>query len=115
MSAPEIEHAWLLPLLEGPYAGAKERLPELMQARGWSGGGTEEVSFERIVLLGLTFGSAHWFASAVKWLEQGFPVNAEIARAVHERRADPSLPQGARQSAFALVRRWEKVKGAAAS
>jgi hypothetical protein len=103
-----IEYTWLLPLLTGPFVGAAERLGPLMESRGWSPSRSGEVSLERLVLTGLEVGSELWFGAAVKWLEEGFPVTAEIAHVIHERRSDASLPQMWRQSAFAIIRRWEK-------
>jgi hypothetical protein len=108
VTAHEIEHAWLLPLLKGPYSDAPDRLPSLMTSRGWSAERASEVSLPRLVVIGLTFGSAHWFSAAVDWLEQGFPIDPDIARAVDERKADASLSQAARHAAYAIVRRWEK-------
>ena len=107
VDTPRFEYFWLLPLLEEPYPQAATALPALLARLGVPVDATD-VSLSRIVVTGLSFGSDYWFTLAARWLEQGFPVDREIARVVDERRSDRSLSQGARHLAFGIVQRWER-------
>ena len=70
--------------------------------------GATDVSLSRVVVTGLSFGSDYCFTLAAKWLEQGFPVDGEVARVVDARSSDRSLSQEVRHSAVGIVRRWER-------
>jgi hypothetical protein len=68
-----------------------------------SRGGAREV-----VLTGLNWQTEYWAALAVGWLEQGAPIDAEIASALHAIVEKKHFSQGLRHRAFAFARRFEK-------
>lgn len=67
------------------------------------------------VMTGLQSRSAHWFSAAVAWLEQGFPIDDEIAAVIVAVRSDRRLPQRARQSAWTLWLAWRRSQPGAAA
>jgi hypothetical protein len=63
-----------------------------------------------IVLAGLStiWPSDYWAGLAIGWLEQGAPIDSEIAQ-VLDATVKRTLSQGVRHRAFVLARRWYRA------
>ena len=59
---------------------------------------------------GLDWPTPYWPDLAVKWLEQGAPMDAETAKLLDTIAGAEGFPQGLRHRAFALARRFEKAQ-----
>ncbi|MFZ5893630.1 MAG: hypothetical protein ACOY0T_21385 [Myxococcota bacterium] len=92
----------LLPALEQPLVQAREQL-------GASVCG-DEATLRDVLMTGLTSMSSYWFELAVSWIEQGFPIDAEIAATIRGSSSNASLSQKYRHRAFQMVRRWERSR-----
>jgi hypothetical protein len=57
---------------------------------------------------GLKWPSSYWVELAVNWIEQGAPVDQEIAATLDVVSETKNFPQALRHKAFAIARRWEK-------
>jgi hypothetical protein len=78
--------------LDEPYASYK---PVLAPARD-------------VVLAGLAWPTEHWAVLAVSWLEQGAPIDQEIALGLGQVAQKKHFGQSIRHRAFALARRWQR-------
>src|SRR5689334_18248541 len=67
----------------------------------------DSASARDVILAGLSWPADYWVGLALGWLEQGAPIDAEIA-ALLDRVARKSLTQSVRHRAFALARKWER-------
>jgi len=63
-----------------------------------------------VLLAGLRWPTGHWAGLAVDWVEQGAPVDMEIAALLDVIAETKHFPQALRHRAFAIARRWEKAK-----
>jgi hypothetical protein len=57
---------------------------------------------------GLDWPTPYWPERAVKWLEEGAPMDAQTAKLLDIVASAEGFPQGLRHRAFALARRFEK-------
>jgi hypothetical protein len=62
---------------------------------------------EDVLLAGLTWPTEHWADLALSWIEEGAPVNDEIARAL-ETISEKPFSQRVRHRSFALAVRWRR-------
>ncbi|MFJ3463235.1 hypothetical protein [Achromobacter spanius] len=58
--------------------------------------------------------SDYWPSLAIAWLEEGFPIDAEIARLLEIAATNKGLSQQVRHKAFALLVAWRRAKSASA-
>src|SRR5262245_59199255 len=61
-----------------------------------------------VLIAGLSWETQYWPALAVQWLEQGAPVDAEIAALLEKVASQKHFPQSLRHKAFAIARRWSR-------
>jgi hypothetical protein len=66
-----------------------------------------EATPTEVLLAGLTWPTEHWAPLAVSWVEQGAPVNEEIADKL-EMLSQKPFSQGLRHRSFALAARWRR-------
>ena len=66
----------------------------------------------QVLLAGLQWPTNYWAALAVDWLEQGAPMNAEVAAALDQAAKNADFEQRTRHRAFALARRWQRGQNA---
>lgn len=67
-------------------------------------------SAREVVLAGLRWSNDYWTGLAIGWIDQGVPVDGEIAHELSRLASMQSLSQGVRHRAFALVRRFTHVQ-----
>jgi hypothetical protein len=82
----------LLPALESPLS---EFVPEVASAR-------------EVVMSGLDWPTPYWPELAVTWLEDGLPMDDEIARMLSRIAGTKTFPQKLRHRSAALVRQWTR-------
>jgi hypothetical protein len=85
----------LVVFLEAPY---QEYRPVLASAR-------------EVILAGLTWPTHHWTDLAVSWIEQGAPIDKEIALALDEVINKKANPQHLRHRARSIVKTWRATGG----
>ena len=66
-----------------------------------------EIAARDVVLSGLSWDTPHWPTLAVAWLEQGLPVDDEIAELLGQVVSRPKWPQALRHRAKALLKSWQ--------
>lgn len=67
-----------------------------------------ECGAREVVLAGLNWPTEYWAALAVGWLEQGAPLDAEVASALQALVEKKHYSQNIRHRAFAIARRFER-------
>ena len=82
----------LLPALESPLS---EFVPEVASAR-------------EVVMSGLDWPTPYWPELAVTWLEDGMPMDDEIAWVLLRIADTKTFPQNLRHRSEALARRWAR-------
>ena len=70
-----------------------------------------QVAARDVVLTGLNWDTPHWPTLAVAWLEQGLPVDDEIAELLGQVVSRPKWPQALRHRAKALLKSWQVERG----
>ena len=65
-----------------------------------------DVPAREVVVMALQWDTPHWPGLAVAWLEQGLPVDAEIAGLLDAVTSRSRWPQRLRHRAAALLRAW---------
>lgn len=96
----------LLPLLELSYMNARELVDVGAKAAHLSQAVADDFPFKELVAYALAWETDYWPDNAIKWLEQGFPMNWEIAEGLKRLSNNPRSGQRLRHSASALARRW---------
>lgn len=102
----------LLPFLEHPHALVQERFVSCLIASGIPESAAKQISLQNLVLYALTTHDvgAYWGASAMSWLEDGFPLDSDLALALETASQDKRFPQGVRHQAFSLAKRWRRSR-----
>jgi hypothetical protein len=89
-----------------PAIGADAKLLVLLESSLESVSSVDMV--RSAIHMGLGWPTPYWPELAVKWLEQGAPMNLETAGLLDALAATARFPQGLRHRAFALARRFER-------
>ena len=71
--------------------------------------GLEASAVRQLILAGLTWPTEYWAGLAVGWLEQGAPLDADVALALDAVASKP-FSQGVRHRAFSLALRWQRTQ-----
>jgi hypothetical protein len=62
-----------------------------------------------VLVAGLKWSTSYWVGLAVNWVEQGAPIDEEIAAMLDMIAKTKHFPQALRHKSFAIARRWEKA------
>lgn len=63
-----------------------------------------------VVMAALTWPSQGWFLVALDWLDQGVPIDEEIAESLESIAATKHYLQSTRHRAFSMAKRWRREK-----
>lgn len=102
-------YVWLLPLLEKPYEAVKLDLPVAVSALEIKGSLPAEISLHQLLVTALESDSEYWSRLAIKWLDEGFPVNHDLSELLLQCSSRKTLSQSIRHKAFSFTRRGEKL------
>jgi hypothetical protein len=105
----EFSYVWLLPLLEKPFETAALDLPDAVSALSEKYTLPADVAFQPLVILALMSHSEYWSGLALKWLEDGFPIDVELNALLAHCAEDKTLSQSRRLRARRLVGRERTV------
>lgn len=97
----------LLPLLELPRREVADGLRKAFRDFGLTDAEFERVSLRDLVIFALRSESEYWAGLAVRWLDDGFPMDETVARAGDEMVAAKRGTQADRHTLFRLIRRYE--------
>lgn len=100
----EFSYVWLLPLLEKPLETAALDLPAAVRALS-EYTLPADITLQPLVITALTSHSEYWPGLALKWLEDGFPMDVELTAVLAHCVEDKTLSQSDRHRARRLVGR----------
>ncbi|WP_416362956.1 hypothetical protein [Pseudomonas sp. NFX183] len=101
----EFSYVWLLPLLEKPFEMAVLDLPDAVSVLSKKYTLPTDIALQPLVITALTSHSEYWSGLALKWLEDGFPVDIAMTALLAHCAEDKTLSQSHRQRARRLVGR----------
>lgn len=101
----EFSYVWLLPLLEKPFETAALDLPDAVRALGKKYTLPTEIALQPLVITALTSQSEYWAGLALKWLEDGFPIDFELTGLLAHCAENQTLSQSRRHRARRLAYR----------
>jgi hypothetical protein len=101
----EFSYVWLLPLLEKPFETAALDLPDAVGALSEKYTLPAGIALQPLVITALTSHSEYWSGLALKWLEDGFPLDGELTALLARCTEDKTLSQSRRHRARRLVGR----------
>ena len=101
----EFSYVWLLPLLEKPFETAALDLPDAVRALSKKYTLPADIALQPLVITALTSHSEYWSGLALKWLEDGFPVDIALTELLAHCAEDKTLSQSRRHRARRLVGR----------
>ncbi|TVT85882.1 hypothetical protein [Pseudomonas sp. H3(2019)] len=101
----EFSYVWLLPLLEKPFETAALDLPDAVRALSKKYTLPADIVLQPLVITALTSHSEYWSGLALKWLEDGFPIDVELTALLAHCAEDKMLSQSRRHRARRLVGR----------
>ena len=96
-----------LPLLELPHTQVTDELRSAFLANGLTDADYQSVSLSELVAFAIRSSSNYWLGLAVRWLEDGFPLDETIAQACDEMITTKRGSQAERHATFRIIRRWE--------
>jgi hypothetical protein len=99
----EFSYVWLLPLLEKPLETAALDLSDAVRALGEKHTLPADIALQPLLIIALTSHSEYWPGLALKWLEDGFPMDAELTAVLAHCVEDKTLSQSDRHRARRLV------------
>ena len=99
-----------LPLLELPHTKVTQDLRQAFSACGLTDSDFQTVSLSELVAFALRLSSDKWAGLAVRWLSDGFPLDADIARAGDEMVTAKRGSQANRHALFRMIRQWERSR-----
>ena len=108
MPTEAVRNVWLLPLLKKPYAEVVADLASSLAGLGFPDIDPQAVSLRDLLSLALNCGEAYWARLAVRWLTEGFPLDAGSVGQADRLVREKHIPQSTRHEAFRLARRWER-------
>lgn len=97
---------WMLLYL--PLDKVRKILPHTLEALDLIERETTNTFLQKIVAFTFEQGQAHWAEKAAQWLEEGLPVNEQVANAVDKMVSEKRASQQARHRAFRAVARWRR-------
>ncbi len=100
----EFSDVWLLPLLEKPFETAVLDFPQTLGAFSEKYTLPAAITLQSVVIIALTSHSEYWSGLALKWLEDGFPIDVELIALLSQCAEDKTLSQSRRHRARRLVR-----------
>lgn len=101
----EFSYVWLLPLLEKPLKTATLELPDAIKALNEKYSLPADIALQPLVITALSSHSEYWSGLALKWLEEGFPIDVELTALLAQCATDKSLSQSRRHRARRLAAR----------
>lgn len=101
----EFSYVWLLPLLEKPFETAALDLPDTVGVLSGKYTLPAGIALQPLVITALTSHSEYWSGLALKWLEDGFPIDVELTTLLAHCTEDQTLSQSRRHRARRLVGR----------
>ncbi|NWD45373.1 hypothetical protein [Pseudomonas yamanorum] len=101
----EFSYVWLLPLLEKPLETAALDFPDAVRALGEKHTLPADIALQPLVITALTSHPEYWPGLALKWLEDGFPMDVELTAVLAHCVEDKTLSQSDRHRARRLVGR----------
>ncbi|MGY3295631.1 hypothetical protein ACVWY1_000049 [Pseudomonas sp. TE6288] len=96
-------YVWLLPLLEKPLEQAAQQLPRALKALGEKYILPADITLHPLVVTALMSHSDYWAGLALKWLEDGFPMDPELTTLLTHSAEDRTLSQSRRHKARRLT------------
>ncbi|MCQ3032650.1 hypothetical protein NLO88_18525 [Pseudomonas syringae] len=102
----DFSYVWLLPLLEKPFETAALDLPDAITALSKKYTLPTDIALQPLVITALTSHSEYWSGLALKWLEDGFPIDITLAAFLVHCADDKTLSQSCRHRARRLAPRW---------
>src|SRR5450830_153879 len=102
-------YVWLLPLLEKPYQSVKLDLSAALSALEIKRPLPVEISLHELLVTALESDSEYWPQLAIKWLDEGFPVDHNLSELLLQCSSRKTLSQSIRHAAFGFARRWQKL------
>jgi len=96
-----------LPRLELPRREVAVGLRQAFSDSGLSDAEFQRVSLRDLVVFALRSESDYWAGLAVRWLDDGFPIDETVMRAGDEMVAAKRGTQADRHTLFRLIRRYE--------
>ncbi|TLP60053.1 MULTISPECIES: hypothetical protein [Pseudomonas] len=96
-------YVWLLPLLEKPLEEAAQQLPHAVKALSEKCTLPANIALQPLVVTALTSHSDYWAGLALKWLEDGFPMDPELITLLTHGAEDRTLSQSRRHRARKLA------------
>ncbi|WP_339505094.1 hypothetical protein [Pseudomonas sp. RL_105y_Pfl2_101] len=101
----EFSYVWLLPLLEKPVETAALDLPDAIRALREKYTLPADIALQPLVVTALRSHSEYWSGLALKWLEDGFPLDVELTALLAHCTEDKTLSQSRRHRVRRLVGR----------
>lgn len=99
----DFTYVWLLPLLEKPLGQGTQELPRAIKALGEKCILPGDIALQPLVVTALTSHSDYWSGLALKWLEDGFPMDPELKTLLIQSSEDRTLSQSRRHRARKLA------------
>ncbi|TWC06432.1 MULTISPECIES: hypothetical protein [unclassified Pseudomonas] len=99
----EFSYVWLLPLLEKPFEVAALDLPDAVKTLGIKYTLPTEIALQPLVVTALASHSKYWAGLALRWLEEGFPLDLELSQLLAHCAENRALPQSHRHRACKLA------------
>jgi len=101
-------YVWLLPLLEKSYGTVKQNLSVAVSTLGIKSSIPEEISLSQLLVTALESDSEYWSQLAIKWLDDGFPVDQKLSELLLQCSSQKVLSQSFRRKAFRIARHWKR-------
>ncbi|MFK3602424.1 MAG: hypothetical protein WBM22_26025 [Pseudomonas fluorescens] len=101
----EFSYVWLLPLLEKPFETAALDLHDAVRALSKKYMLPADIALQPLVITALMSHSEYWSGLALKWLEDGFPIDIPLNALLAHCAEDKTLSQSRRHRARRLLGR----------
>ncbi|NBF10812.1 hypothetical protein [Pseudomonas sp. Fl4BN1] len=102
-------YVWLLPLLERPHESVTADLDNAIAALNIAPPLPEPIALREVLLTALGSDSEYWSRCAARWLEQGFPLDADLCESVLLYASRKMFSQPIRHTLVRLVKRWQRL------
>lgn len=101
----EFSYVCVLPLLEKPFEIAALDLPNIASTLGKRYTLPADLALQPLVITALASHSEYWSDLALKWLEDGFPIDVTLATLLAHCTEDKTMSQSRRHRARRLLGR----------
>jgi len=98
----------LLPLLELESNVVHELVSNGVRTAGLPPAAGEDFPYSELITYALNWETDYWPGEAIKWLEGGFPLNRNIAKALEELSHEQRKGQCLRHRARVLSKHWSR-------